>query len=136
MVFVGGHDVGLAVERTTRRAEDHLAHAVVHARLEEIETADDVDLGVVGGVCDGLRHLRLGGMVVHQLGPKSRDCFFYLRLVAQVDAVNGSRPIHVADLAGAEVVQDGDLMAGRDVRVDHVGTDEAGSASHQDSHGQ
>ena len=43
-------------------------------------------------------------------------------------------PVEVGLVAGAEVVEHGDLMAGRDVSVDDVGTDEAGPTRHQNPH--
>jgi hypothetical protein len=74
-------------------------------------------------------------MVVHELGPEGGDGCFQPRLIAQVDAVDGRRSVDVVLIPGAEVVEDGDLMAGGDVGVDYVRADEPGSASHQNSHG-
>ena len=104
-------------------------------RLEKVQRADDVDLRVVCRVRDGLRHLRLRGVVVDELGPESRDRLFDLRLVAKVDAVDGLPPGSRCPRAGAEVVEHGDLVPGRDVGVDDVGADEPGAPGHQNSHG-
>src|SRR5882762_2154208 len=72
--------------------------------------------------------------MVHDLRTECRDRLVHLGLVAQVDAMNNRRLVDVAVVAGAEVVEDSDLMAGRDVCVGHVRADETGSAGDQDSH--
>src|SRR3977135_127382 len=112
MVFIGGHYIRLAVKSASGRAGDQLSYTVVNASLEQVQAADDVDLRVERGVGDGLRHLRLGRVMIDELRPKSCERLIHLRLVAQVDAVDGSRPVDVVNAASAEVVQDGDLMAG------------------------
>ena len=73
--------------------------------------------------------------MVHQLGSECRHGLFHLRLVAKVDAVDVRRRVHVFDPAGAEVVQYGDLMTRREVRIHDVRTDEPGSPTHENSHG-
>jgi hypothetical protein len=44
------------------------------------------------------------------------------------------RLVEIGLIPGAEVVQHGDLMAGRDISVNDVGTDEAGPTRHQNPH--
>jgi hypothetical protein len=73
--------------------------------------------------------------MVHELGSEGRHSFFDLRLVAEVNPVYGRGQVHVFDAPCAEVVEDGDLMACRDVGVDDVRADESGSAADQDAHG-
>src|SRR6266851_4948669 len=120
MVLRRGHYVRLTVKRAAGRAEDHLAHAVINASLEEVDTADDVHRGVKAGVRYGLRHLRLRCMVAHQLRPECRNSFFHLWLIAQVHAVYGRGRVDVVLAPRAEVIEDGDLMAGGAVRVDDM----------------
>src|SRR5438876_1317836 len=50
VILVRWHDVRLAIQSAARRAEDDLAHGVVQARLQHVEPAHHVDLGVVAGI--------------------------------------------------------------------------------------
>jgi hypothetical protein len=73
-------------------------------------------------------------MVVHDLGSERRDRLLDGRLVTQVDPMHLRCRIHIGLVASAEVVENGYLMARRDVCVDNVGTDETGTARHQNPH--
>ena len=73
-------------------------------------------------------------MVVHDLGTESCDRFFNSGLVAQVDPMHLGRRVDIGFVASAEVVENGYLVACRDVCVDNVGTDETGTARHQNPH--
>jgi hypothetical protein len=55
-------------------------------------------------------------------------------LVSDVDTMRLRSWVEVGFVAGAEVVENGDLVARGDVCVDHVGTDETGAARHQNPH--
>ena len=73
-------------------------------------------------------------MMVHDLGSKRSDSFFDAGLITKVDAMHFRRGVDIGFVAGAEVVEDAHLMARRDVCVDDVGTDETGTARHQNPH--
>ena len=89
------------------------------------------------GSATELRNLRLGRVMVHDLGLERGD-----RVVAPAGdryvrpMRNRAAAIDVVFAAGAEVVGDGDLMAGRDIGVDDVGADEAGPTSDENPHRQ
>src|SRR5256885_769338 len=85
MVFIRRHDVGLAVERATGGAEDHLAHCLVDARAEHVEATDYVDQGVVPWIGHGLRNLGLCRVMVHDVGLERRDRGVHLCAIRDVD---------------------------------------------------
>src|SRR5262245_57708295 len=88
MVLVRRHHVRLAVEGSPGGAEDHLADVVVEACAQDVESADDVDLGVEAGVGHRLRHLGLGRLVVDDLRLEGSDRLLDLVEVADVGAVD------------------------------------------------
>lgn len=136
MILVRRHHVGLAVKGTACGAEDHLPDPMVDAGFQNIDASDDVHLRVECRVGDGFRHLGLGGMVVDDLGAECSDGLLDLRLLAKVYPMHLCRSVDVALAAGAEVVQDSDLVPGRDVRVNDVGADESRTPSHHNPHGR
>jgi hypothetical protein len=73
-------------------------------------------------------------MVVDDLGSECGDGALDGWLVAQVESMRLRLWVEIGLVAGAEVVDDRNLMAGCDVSIDHVGTDETGSARHQNPH--
>jgi hypothetical protein len=73
-------------------------------------------------------------MVVDNLRSERGNHLLDACLVSEVNTMSFHSWVEVGIAASAEVVQDGDLMAGRDVGVDHVGTDETGATRHQNPH--
>jgi len=73
-------------------------------------------------------------MVVHDLGPERSDCLFDGGLVTQIGPMHFGGGVEIGFVAGAEVVENGNLMARRDVCVDDMRTDETGTARHQNPH--
>ena len=59
----------LAVARTAGRGEEHPGPDAA-GRLEHGQGAEDVDLGVEGGLGQGLAHVGLRGQVEDRLGPR------------------------------------------------------------------
>jgi len=55
-------------------------------------------------------------------------------LVAEIHSVRLRRWIEIGLGTGAEVVENPHLVARRNVRVDHMGTDETGTAGDQNPH--
>ena len=73
-------------------------------------------------------------MMVDDLRSERGDGLFDPGLITQVDPMHFHGRVDVGFVAGAEVVENSYLMAGRDVCVDDVGTDETGTARHQNPH--
>ena len=134
MVLAGGHDVGLAVERSAGGAENDLAHAVVGGSLQDVEAADEVHLRVIAGVGHRAWDLGLRRVVVDDLRLERGDRALHLVLVADVDPVDLRLGAQVFLAAGAEVVEHCHLVAGRDIGVDDVRADETGAASDENLH--
>ena len=119
----------LAVDGPAARDEDDLADPAPHALLEQVDRAEHVHVGVVDRVFDRLAHFGMGRVVVDDLRPRRVENLGQLR-TADVRFIEGGRGVDVAAVAGAQDVDDRDLVPGRDQPVDDVRADEAGPAGH------
>ncbi len=114
----------LAVPGAARGREDHLC---VARRLQHVRRADDVDGSVVVGALHRRLHVGLRGEVEDHVRVR-------LEGLADVVLAQLGLRVQVLTLAGGEVVDDHDVVAPRDQRVDEVGADEAGAACYQSLH--
>ena len=73
-------------------------------------------------------------MVVDNLGAECSDGSGHALLVADVEAKQFRLAMDVALRSSAEIVEDGDLMPSRDVRVDDVRADEPGPTCDENLH--
>ncbi len=134
MVLVCRDHIGLSIKRAAARDEDELPHSRGNARLQDVEAADDVDHGVKSRVRYRFRHLGLRRMVIDDLGSERCDRVFDADLVPYIEPQHLRLAIDVGLAAGAEVVEDGDLMPRCYVRVGDVRADEPGPTRNQDPH--
>ena len=134
-----GHDVGLAVDRAARRRVHHALDAAQPRGLEHVDRADDVDPRVPRRVLDRLAHIDLRGQVEDDVGPRRGEHAAHAPRVADVGLLEAGAPrqraAEVLALAGGQVVDDRDLVAAIEERVDEVRADEAGAAGDQGTHG-
>src|SRR5713101_5729650 len=134
MVLVCQHHIGLSIKGAATRDEDELPDPGGDARLQHVEAADDVDRRVEAWVRNRLRYLGLRRMVVDDLGPECGDRGGHAFLVPDVEPQDLGLAIDAGLAAGAEVVEDCDLMTGGDVGVGHVRADETSAASDENLH--
>src|SRR5918997_925878 len=121
MVLGGRERLLLAVDRATRGGKDDLAHAVLHAVLQEAYGADYVHIRVEVRLEDRAPNVHLGGLMGERLGGKPFE-----GLVAPGSDVHLVKVGPIRDVlapAAREVVHDGDLVTAgeellRDVRPD------------------
>ena len=111
------------VEAKTTRAPDRAR------RLEHVERAEDVDVGVEAGFSTGLAHVGLRGAGGRRLGPDARDRAAERVGLADVELVQLGLVGAPDGLAGGEIVDDVARRGRRPAkRVGQVGADEPGSA--------
>ena len=118
----------VAVDRAAAGGEDEPPPACPPKGHQQVQAANDVRLSVEGRVLGRDHHRGLGRQMVDDLRPTVLDDPRRGIGVADVDLVEGGLRVDVVKLAGGEVVDDGDVMACLDERVDDMGADEAGSA--------
>ena len=129
-----GQHVGVPVQSAPTGREDDAADAGAHARLEEVDRAEDVDPRVEQGFGDRSAHVDLRGLVEHNLGCDRG----HQRGEALIDDVELVEVGGVRDLLAAasrQVVDDRHLRAGIDQRLRERGADEAGPACDECLHG-
>src|ERR1700688_4005527 len=124
-----------AVGRAARR-EDHFADAGFDGVVEEVDQAENVDIGVVARVARADRDRMLRRMMADDLGRElAKDALD--PLVANVEMNKRSRPRHVFLPSAAmrpQVVNYGDLMSRGAIGVGDMRSDEPGAAGDDDAH--
>ncbi len=75
MGFRGREGLLFAIDRTTGGCEHELAYLRPRTSLQEVQGTQDIDLGIVGRVIDGVPDIHLGGMVIDHVEPGSAKQF-------------------------------------------------------------
>jgi hypothetical protein len=135
-----GHELRIAVDRAAGRRVEHALDAGEPRGLEHVDRAHDVDARVPGRVLDRLAHIDLRREVEDDVGPRRGEHAAHPVRVADVGLLEAraarERGGEVLALAGGQVVDDQDLVAAIEQRVDEVRADEAGAAGDQGTHGR
>src|SRR5579864_756083 len=118
---LGSRPVALAVDSAARRREDDLG-AVPPRRLENADRAEHVHVGVERGIFDGDAHIHLGREMEHRLRSYCVEDRVRVANVADMELGFAGDPLA---LAPGKVVEDMDLVAARDQRIDDMRADEA-----------
>jgi hypothetical protein len=133
LLGLGGRQrLRLAVDRSSRGGEHEPAGAALAGRLQHVDGAEDVDLGVERGGVDRHAHVDLRGEVEDPLGAEGPEAVQQAGGVADVAPLEHraalQRGLQVDLASGGHVVDDEDLIARVEQRIDEVGPDEAGAA--------
>ncbi len=112
----------------------NLLHAVAAGRFQQVDGADDVDLGVEGRLAHRGAHVGQRGLVADDLRPHRGEDALKSLWVADVGLVERRGRVDIGQLAGAEVVQHRHLVARGEVSVDHVRSNEPGAAGNKNAH--
>ncbi len=128
------------VEGASAGGEHHTLGLGLARPLEDVQRADDVDVGVVGRARHRDPDVRLRGEVEDELGPAPGHQLDDRRR-GDVEVMDVERPApalagvgQVGQRTGREVVDDVDLVALGQEPVDQVRTDEARAAGHEGAH--
>jgi hypothetical protein len=134
MVLGRWDHIGVPVTGAPGRHVDDAARPGAPAAFEQIDGAQDVDLGVEGWIRDRSGHGGLRREMNDGVGRLGAEDVVHRR-AADVDYVEPRRRIDLLSPAGTEVVHHGHLVARFDTAVDHVGADESRAARDEDLHG-
>ena len=121
-VVLAGRTGALPVDRAARRAEDD-GRAGGAGRLEHAQRPQHVHLGVEVGPLDGGADVGLRGEVEDRLRTGLGEDV--VERLPDVSLVEDGRVGHVQAVAGGEVVDDVDLVAARQQRLDEMRADES-----------
>ena len=108
-----------AVDGASCRGEDHLANPAAPGRLQEVEEATDIDVGVEPGVLHGTTDVHLGGVVDEDLHSPAGDEFSRLRR-ADVRHHELCARWDVFLAAGGQIVQNNHVVPLVEQRLGHV----------------
>ena len=125
--------LGLSIERSTGRREEHLPGSRRAASFVELERADDVGSGVGNRVRNAVSQIDVRGVVGDELDLFLGQQWREVRLGnVGVDEAGGLRKALAA--AGGQVIHDDDPVPIGKVAFGHVGADEARAAGDEDVH--
>ena len=125
VVFIAGQVDRLAVDRAAAGDMHELAHAKLHAQLEQANARHDVDIRVEKRVSHRLAHVHLRGVMIHRLGPLGLEDLAQLG-AADIQLVEFGFGVQVRTAAGREVIHHHHFMARLDQQVNHVRTNKTG----------
>jgi hypothetical protein len=129
-----GDPLRLAVEGAAGGGEDD-ARAHGPRRLEHLDGAAHVHVGVEPRVVDGHAHVGLRGQVQRRLRAEVAEQRAHAVAVADVGLLEARLGGHALALAGGEVVDHADIVPAREQRVGDVRADEAGTAGDEGADG-
>ena len=142
LMFVDGkvRALGLAVQRASGSREDDLRRPRCASTLEDLDSAENVDLGVEHRPVDRDADVGLGGQVedhlraavAHQVDEITRAD---VKVVKSHRAAEGAGVGEVGERSRRQVVHDLDLVAFGEKAVDEIRPDEPSTSGHHCSHG-
>jgi len=135
VILIGGYIFRLAIDSTPRGGVDDFPHLVVTCGLQDVQRAEDVDLGVEHGPDHRFAHVGFGGLVRNHLGLFLREYGLQSSLIANVDLIETCTRVHVFTVARGKVIHNADIVSRRQHRVDDVRTDKPGATGHHYLHG-
>jgi hypothetical protein len=107
---------------------------VLDAGLEQSQRAQDIHVGVVGGVGDRTAYVELRRLVDQHLRALPREEVAHGSGIADIGLIEARPWVEIRALTGRQVVDDQRLMPGGDQGIDEVRTDETGSPGHENTH--
>ncbi len=132
--LVGGEVLRLAVDGPARGGIDELLHPIFSAQFQEVEGADDVNLGVEDGLLHGFAHVRPRRLMVNDLRALGGEDLLQALGVADVEVIEPGPRIDVFALPRGEIVHHGHLVAPLDQSIHHVRADKARPSGNQNFH--
>ena len=118
--LVDRQELRFAVGRAAGGGIDELLHALAARRFQQIDRTDDIDLGVEGRLAHRSAHVGQGRLVTDDLWLRRPKSARYPLWVADVGLIERRSRVEVGQLAGAEVVQNGHLVACGHIGIDDV----------------